>query len=112
MRAALAFLFAALGFGIGLWYGESWLALPHYSEAQIQQTAQMNLLLAMKNQPAAMPLSHAQINHRLQQEHKRVVAALDRQRKQTITGFVVGLVLIALGAMQFLLSRIHRPTAN
>ncbi|MDN5875039.1 MAG: hypothetical protein L0H29_11740 [Sinobacteraceae bacterium] len=108
LRAALAFLFVASGLGMCMWYGDSWLNLPDYSTAQIEQTAQLNVMYSMYNAPSPKALTPEQVRQRVDHERQRVVAAIHEQRTHVVTGLVAGLVLMVLGVAQYLLRRTLR----
>jgi len=108
MRSAFAFLLGAAGLGLCAWYGQDWLALPHYSKADIDRSAQLNLAVDLTRIPQNLQPAADQHAEMLKNERQEVVNDISLQRKKTQAGFGAGLILLVLSAGQFLALRLGR----
>lgn len=109
LRIGFAFLLAATGLAVVCWYGEDWLALPHYSSAQIDRSAQLQLAVNIHQLPPNLrPDTPDERADMLQSIRQNEVSAIAQQRKQTETGLAAGLILLVLAAGQALASYLGR----
>jgi len=101
---AFAFLLIAAGIGLVGYYGESWLRLPEWSEAEIEQSTELNLQLDLERMgPHLRPTGE-----RLAELRRRVRAEVEgeiRQERQQLERWLgLGLLLVVVGAGQAVLS--------
>lgn len=102
LRSGFAFLLGAAGLALCGWFGQDWLALPHYSKADIDRSAQLNLAVDLQRLPQNLQPT---VGHRaalLRNERQEVVDDISLQRKKTQAGFGAGLILLVLSAGQLL----------
>jgi len=103
MRSAFAFLLGAIGLGLCAWYGQDWLALPHYSQTDIDRSAQLNWVIDLQRLPLNLrPSTTDQHADMLRKERQEVVDDIGQERKKTQAGFAAGLILLVLSAGQAL----------
>ncbi len=102
MRSGFAFLLGAAGLAACGWFGQAWLALPHYSKADIDRSAQLNLAVDLTRLPQNLQPAADQHAEMLKNERQEVVDDISLQRKKTQAGFGAGLILLVLSAGQFL----------
>lgn len=113
MRAAFAFLLGAAGLGLCGWYGQAWMALPHYSKADIDHSAQLNLVIDLQRLPQNLrPNTADQHAGMLQNERQEVVNDITHQRQKAQAGSAAGLILLVLSMGQFIAVRLGRRTAS
>lgn len=104
-----AALFLA-GLGLSLYYGHAWWQLPHYSEADIQQSVELNLAMDLQHLPASARAEPARQQRRetIEVELREVIR---REREETRTACLAGLAaLLASLAQMAWLRRRHRST--
>jgi len=99
---AFAFLLAAAGIGLLAYYGEQWYRLPPWSDTEIAQSVELNLVLELQRrgphlQPAGERLDALRraLRAEIEAEIRR-----DRQNLERWMGF--GLLLIVFGLAQWL----------
>lgn len=98
-------LVAIFGLGFAIWYGWEWYRLPTWSEAEIEQSVELNLALDLSRR-SGPELSEAEVEQRREQVDAEVRANIaaerDRPRSYALTGLIVGLVGLAqMGAWLF-----------
>jgi len=110
---ALPALMLAGGLGLAAYYGLSWYRAPTFSEAEIEQSTDMNLAIDLSRmgpqlQPEGEKLAKLRAIVRAEVE-----ADLQRERRDAQLRFAVGLVAMVFGAsgLVFLtLSERNRPS--
>ncbi len=113
MRAAFAFLLGAAGLGLCGWYGQAWMALPHYSKADIDHSAQLNLVIDLQRLPQNLqPTTSDERASLLKNERQEVIDDIAQQRNKTQAGIAAGLILLVLSMGQFIAVRFGRRTAS
>jgi hypothetical protein len=105
---AFAVLLAALGAGLVAWYGEQRWRLPAWSEAEIEQSVELNLAIELQRrgphlQPAGERLE--QLRRTLRDE---VEAEIRRERAEPERWIGLGLLLVVVGAGQWLGDALRR----
>lgn len=101
---AMAFALIAFGLGLGVYYGEQWYRLPQWSEAEIEQSVELNYQLDLQRlgphlQPSAEKRAHLRRTIRLELE-----AEIRREREALERWMGLGAVLCVLGAGQLVFS--------
>ena len=99
--AVLPALMFAVGLGLAFYYGDVWYGLPRYSEAEIEQSVELNLALTLQvrlTSPSADEASRATIRSEL-------LAEIQREQRDALRGLTIGGVLCAFGLLQMLMLR-------
>ncbi|MES2683235.1 MAG: hypothetical protein V4650_06905 [Pseudomonadota bacterium] len=99
--AVLPALMFAVGLGLAFYYGDAWYGLPRYTEAEIEQSVELNLALALRANPASTSTdetSRAAIRSEL-------LAEINQEQRDAQRGLVIGVVLCAFGLLQMLMLR-------
>ena len=94
---ALAFLLAALGLGVAAWYGEQRWRLPAWSEAEIEQSVELNLAVELQRRGPHLQPAPERLEHLRQTLRTEVEAEIRREREQLERWIGFGLVLTVLG---------------
>ena len=108
----LAFLLIAVGVGLISYYGERRWRLPQWTEAEIEQSVELNLTLDLQRRgPHLQPQPErlAALRSALRAE---VEAEIRRERKQPERWIGFGAILCVLGAghwLKELLAKLSRP---
>lgn len=110
-RRVLPFLMIAAGLGLVLYYGLQWRELPRWSEAEIAQSAELNLALDLQRmgpllQPTGTRL--AELRTRVRAE---VEAEIRHDRRALERWIGLGLLLMVFGGSQYLLSLVRASRA-
>lgn len=105
---AFAFLLAAIGIGLVAYYGEQRWNLPEWSEAEVEQSVELNLALELQRRgPHLQP-----VGNRLEQLRAALRAEVEgeirRERAEIERWIGLGLLLIVLGAGQGLAGAIQQ----
>ena len=97
----------AIGLGLVFYYGDLWRGLPDYSPAEIEQSAELNLMLDLHRQgPAKVAeLDQAAVQSLRQRMLDEVQAEILRERRDIQRGIGTGAVLLMLGLVQMWLIR-------
>lgn len=96
---------AAVGFGLALWYGWDWAHLPRWTEADIEQSVELNLQLDLQRH--ALPAEA--ISEKRAQVRSELKAEIDRERETAGGAAAAGLIVGLLGLAQMLLVRARQP---
>ena len=88
------FLLAAVGLGVAAWYGEEWLALPKYSEADINRSVEINLAMDMKRLGPHFTQDPDKVERLRSQIHAEVVAEMEKPRREAERGLGAGLLCV------------------
>lgn len=97
----------AIGLGLVFYYGDLWRGLPAYSPAEVEQSAELNLMLDLHRQGPAkiVGLDQAEIQALRQKMLDEVQAEILRERRDIQRGVGTGVVLLVLGLVQMWLIR-------
>jgi hypothetical protein len=103
-----AFVLAAIGLAVVAWYGEQRARLPQWSEAEIEQSVELNLQLELQRRgPHLQPQGErlAALRRALRAE---VEAEIRRERDALDRWIGAGLLLLVFGAAQWLGDALRR----
>ncbi len=102
----LAFLLAAVGLGIAAWYGEQRWRLPAWSEAEIAQSVELNLVVELRQRgphlqpsPERLEALRATLRGEIEREIRREREPLERWIGLGLLLAVVGLGIWARDAL-------------
>lgn len=89
----------AVALGISMYYGYAWYALPTYSEEEIDQSAEINVALDLRQSGKPLPTDAAEMARLRNSVRAEVVAEIEAEKKRAIGPFVAGIMglLFALG---------------
>lgn len=105
----LAFFLLAGGIGLVGWYGEQWYRLPTWSEAEIEQSVDLNLQLDRQRRGDLLPLEGEKLERMRAMIRAEVLAEIKRDRQEPERWMGLGAVLIVLGLGQLVFSLGVRP---
>ena len=94
---ALAFLLVAVGIGIAGWYGEQRWRLPAWSEAEIEQSVELNLAVELQRRGPLLQPAPERLEQLRRTLRAEVEAEIRRDREQLERWIGLGLVLTVLG---------------
>lgn len=98
-RLIPAMLFSA-GLGVAGYYGLQWRDLPHLSEQELEQSAELNLALDLARMAPEQRPQGQQLQEMKTRERSDVQADLDREREVVHERFAAGLVAMVFGIGQ------------
>lgn len=109
---AFAFVLAAIGLGVVLWFGEQRARLPQWSETEIGQSAELNLQLELQRRgPHLQP--QGERLEALRRTLRAEVEAEIRRERDTLDRWVgAGLLLLVFGAAQWLADALKRRASR
>jgi hypothetical protein len=99
---AFAFLLAALGIGLVAWHGEQRWRLPAWTEAEIEQSVELNLALELQRRGPHLQPSTERLEQLRRTLRTEVEAEIRRERTEPERWIGLGLLLIVVGAGQWL----------
>ena len=99
--SALPALMFAVGLGLVFYYGDIWYGLPRYSEAEIEQSVELNLALALRAQAASVLVNRATRDS----IRAELLAEIRQEQRDAQQGFAIGVVVCAVGLLQMLMLR-------
>ena len=99
---AFAFLLLSIGIGLAAWYGERLRSLPAWTDAEIGQSVELNLQLELQRRGPHLQPSGERLERLRETLRAEVVAEIGRERDGLERGFGIGLLMIVLGAGQWL----------
>lgn len=103
--AAIPGLLFAVGLGLMFYYGDLWYRLPSYSEAEIEQSVEINLALAQRRQYVGSVPDSAMLEQQRVDIRSELTDDIALERHQAQGGTAAGLVLLAMGFAQMMLMR-------
>lgn len=106
---ALAFLLVAAGLGIAAWYGQLLWNLPSWSEAEIEQSVELNLEIEKQRRGPHLQPSGERLDALRATLRAEVEGEIRRDRQKLERWIGLGLVLVVVGAGQWLRTRIDPP---
>ncbi|HUS25251.1 MAG TPA: hypothetical protein VM369_09895 [Candidatus Binatia bacterium] len=99
-----AFVLLATGLGLAGWYGEEWLRLPEWSEAEIAQSTELNLQLDLQRMGAQLAPTGERLDELRRIVRAEVEAEVRHDRETVARWLGLGLLLAVLGLGQLVLS--------
>lgn len=99
-----AFLLISVGAVVAGWYGERLWRLPAWSEAEIEQSVELNLALDLNRRGPHLQPDQARLDALRASIRAEVEAEVRREREELERWMALGLVLVVLGAGQFVFS--------
>lgn len=106
-----AFLMAAIGIGLVAWYGEQRWRLPAWSEAEIEQSVELNLALELQRRGPHLQPTGERLDALRGALRAEVEGEIRRDRQKLERWIGVGALLIVFGLSQWLLDWL-RPRAR
>ena len=105
-----AALFAA-GLGLTMYFGYGWWQLPSYSDAEIEQSVELNLAMDMQHRGPTLARDAATVDRLRQQVGDEVRGDIRRERQEQLRGFAAGLIalVLSLGQLVYLQLSARRP---
>lgn len=91
-RMISALLFAA-GLGMAMWYGVAWYEIPAWSQAEIEQSVELNLAMDLSRRGALRQPDVEALARLRAQVRAEVEAEIDRERRAVQAPFAIGLLL-------------------
>lgn len=101
---AMAFVLIAFGLGVAAFYGERWYRLPAWTEAEIEQSVELNLALDLQRLGPHLQPSRERLEQLRSMVRAEVEGEIRREREEVQRWVGLGLVLIVLGAGQLVFS--------
>ena len=98
---AFAFLLAAIGIGLLAYYGEQRWRLPQWSEAEIEQSVELNLALELQRRGPHLQPTGERLEQLRATLRGEVEAEIRRERGEVERWIGLGLLLVVLGAGQW-----------
>ena len=90
----------SVGLGLSLWYGQQWMSLPRYSEADIDGSVELNLQLDLQRRNESTQPDAGQLAHLRQMVRAEVLDGIRDERAPVETGLGIGLMALVAGAAQ------------
>ena len=108
---AFGLVLAAIGLGVVLWYGEQRARLPQWSEAEIEQSVELNLHLELQRRGPHLQPRDDRLDALRRALRAEVEAEIRRDRQQLDRWIGAGLLLLVFGAGQWLADALrHRAS--
>jgi hypothetical protein len=110
LRNPRAFAFVLLAAGLGLlgWYGDQWYRLPQWSEAEIEQSVELNLSLDLQRRGPHLQPTGDKLDALRTAIRAEVQGEILRDRQEIERWLGLGLVLCVLGTGQLVFSLSRR----
>jgi len=105
---AFAFLLAAIGAGLVAYYGEQRWRLPVWNETEIAQSVELNLALELQRRGPHLQPSGERLEALRRTLRVEIEAEIHRERAEPERWIGVGLLLIVVGAGQWLADAMRR----
>ncbi len=103
--AAIPALFFAVGLGMMFYYGDLCYQLPVYSQAEIEQSVELNLVLDLRQRDTALVADPAQLTQRRADIRSSLLTEIQQEQWQAQRGIGIGLILLAMGLGQMFVLR-------
>lgn len=97
---ALAFLMIAIGLGLLGYYGEQWYRLPQWTEAEIEQSVELNLAIDLNRMGPHLRPTGEKLERLREIVRSEVQGEIRREREGLERWIGAGLILLVLGAGQ------------
>lgn len=105
---AFSFVLAAIGIGLVLYYGEQWYRLPKWSEAEIEQSVELNLAMDLQRRGPHLQPTGEKLEALRDTVRAEVEAEIRRDRETLERWIGLGLLLAVLGVGRFIISAASR----
>ena len=93
----LAFLLATVGLGIAAWYGEQRWRLPAWSEGEIEQSVELNLVVELRQRGPHLQPSAERLDELRATLRAEVEGEIRREREQLERWIGIGLLVAVVG---------------
>ena len=100
LRNRLAFLLAAGGLGLCGYAGLQWYQLPHYSEADLKVSTELNLQIDLARRGTLNPLSPEQLENLRKEEQTEIEEELHSTKEKVMAWLAGGLALLVIATGQ------------
>ena len=105
---AFAFVLIAIGTGLLAWYGPQWQRLPEWSDAEIEQSVELNLQLDLQRMGPHLTPSDEKLERLRDVIRAEVLGEIRREREELERWLGLGLLLGVLGLGQLVFSLAKR----
>lgn len=105
----LPIIAAALGLGLGAYYGELWWRLPQYSEQDLQASVELNLAMDLERRGPQLQPSPEDRERLRQQIRQEIDADIARERREAQQGFASAMLMLLFGG-GYLALRLRRSS--
>jgi hypothetical protein len=102
----LAFVLIIAGLGLCAWFGEQWYRLPEWSEAEIQQSVDLNLTMDVQRMGPQLAPTGEKLEQLRGIVRAEVEGAIKREREMPLRWVADGLMLIVAGLSNLLFARL------
>lgn len=109
---AFAVVLAAIGLGVAGWYGEQRMRLPQWSEAEIEQSVELNLQLELQRRGPHLQPQAERLDALRRTLRAEVEAEIRRERDGLDRWIGAGLLLFAFGVAQWLGDALRRRASH
>lgn len=107
-----ALVLAAIGLGIVLWYGEQRARLPQWTEAEIEQSVELNLQLELQRRGPHLQPQGERLDALRRTLRAEVEGEIRRERDGLDRWIGAGLLLVMFGAGQWLAGVLARRASH
>ncbi len=107
LRNRLAFLLAAGGIGLCAYAGLQWRQLPHYSEADLEISTELNLQIDLARQSVKEPFDPERMGQLRRQERADIQTEIESGRTDVLHWLAAGLALLTLAGGQLMTIRLN-----
>ena len=108
---ALAFLLVALGIGLAAYYGEQRWRLPAWSEGEIEQSVELNLVVELRQRGPHLQPSAGRLDELRAMLRAEVEGEIRREREHLERWIGFGLLLAVVGLGIWAREALGRPPA-
>jgi len=98
----LAIILIAAGIGLCLWFGEEWYSLPQWSEAEIQQSADLNVAMDVQRMSPQLAPTGERLEQLRRTVRAEVASEIKREHEKPLRWVAGGLMLIVAGLSNLL----------
>jgi hypothetical protein len=109
---AFAFVLAAIGIGVTGWYGEQRLRLPQWSEAEIEQSVELNLQLELQRRGPHLQPQGERLDALRRALRAEVESEIRRERDVLDRWVGAGLLLVVFGIAQWIGDALRRRASH
>lgn len=105
---AVGGLIAAIGFGIAAWYGYEWYRVPHWTEAEIVGSVELNLALDLSRVPPDSVPRETQDRmraHIRREVEAQIARESEGPRNWTFSGLLMGVLGLVQMALRSVVAR-------
>ena len=102
---AFAYILIVTGVGLLAWFGDEWYRLPVWSEAEIEQSVELNLAIDLKRLGPNMQPEGEKLERLRQIVRAEVKAEIRQEREKVERWLGLGAICIVFGISQWLMQR-------